>query len=72
MLWLWKVTYDWIREYFRILYKSIGHIQSNEEIWGENHMLTVKEVPLCCSCDKGVTKYAFSYNSRSYGKITST
>ena len=32
----------------------------------EDPMLTIKEVPLCCSCDKGVTKYRFSYNSRSY------
>jgi hypothetical protein len=25
--WLWKVTYAWIREYFRILCKNISHIQ---------------------------------------------
>jgi hypothetical protein len=32
----WKIIYAWIREYFRILCKSIGYIQSNEEIWGED------------------------------------
>ena len=31
-----KFLYAWIEEYFRILYKSIGYIQSNEEIWRED------------------------------------
>jgi hypothetical protein len=51
--WLWKVTYAWIGEYFRMLCKSIDYIQSNEEIWGEDgrdtygredHMLTIKKL----------------------------
>jgi len=61
--WLWKVTYAWIREYFKILYKSIGHIQSNKEIWGEDgrdkcgredQTLAAKEVPLCGCRDRGL------------------
>jgi len=42
MWWLWKVTYAWIREYFRIVCKSIAHIQSNEEIWGEDTVVTLR------------------------------
>jgi len=78
--WLWKVTYTWIREYFRILCKSIGHIQSNEEIRGEDgrdtcgredHMLIAKEVLLCGGRDREIAKYRFSFNTRSHEKITS-
>jgi hypothetical protein len=76
----WKVTYAWIREYFRILCKSICYIQSNEEIWGEDERDTcgredttfaVKEVPLYDSRDRGVVKYVCSFNPRSHRKITS-
>ena len=61
MWWLWKVTCAWIEEYFRILYKSIGHIQSNKKIWGENERdtcvrenltLAAKEVLLYGGRDK--------------------
>jgi len=69
-----------IREYFRILCKSIDHIQSNKEIRGEdkrdtygieNPMLTAKEVPLYGGHNRGVIKHGFSFNTRSYRKITS-
>jgi len=78
--WLWKVIYAWIREYFRILCKSIGYIQSNKEIWGEDRRymcgredptLVAKEVPLCGGRDRGVAKYGFSFNTRSHEKIIS-
>jgi len=77
--WLWKVTYAWIREYFRILCKNIGHIQSNKKTWEEDgrdtygredHKLAIKEVPLYGGCDRGVVKYRFSFNTRCNGKIT--
>jgi hypothetical protein len=81
MWWLWKVTCAWIEEYFRILYKSIGHIQSNKKIWGENERdtcvrenltLAAKEVLLYGGRDKKkVIKYGCSFNPRSYGKIKS-
>jgi hypothetical protein len=80
MWWLWKVTYAWIKEYFNILCKSIGHTQPNEEIWEEDGrdmcsredpMFTVKEVSLCGGRDWRVVKYGCSFNPRSYGKITS-
>jgi len=34
-------------------------------------MFAAKEVLLCGGRDKGVIKYEFSFNTRSYGKITS-
>jgi hypothetical protein len=64
----------------RILCNSIDHIQSNKEIRGEDGrdtcgredpILATKEVPLCGVRDRGVIKYGFSFNTRSYGKITS-
>jgi hypothetical protein len=78
--WLWKVTYAWIEEYFRMLCKSIDYIQSNEEIWWEDgrdtygkedHTLTIKKVILYGGRDRGVTKYKCSFNPKSYEKITS-
>jgi len=78
--WIWKVTYAWIIEYFRLRCKSICYIQSNKEIWGEDERdtcgredptLAVKEVPLYGGHDRGATKNGFSFNSRSYGKVTS-
>ena len=60
--------------------QSIGHIQSNEEIWGEDerdiygiedHILIAKKVSLYGGCDKGVTKYRCSLNTMSPEKITS-
>jgi len=63
-----------------ILCKSIDHIQSNKKIWGEDGIdtcgredpiLPVKEVSLCGVRDRGVVKYGFSFNTRSYEKITS-
>jgi hypothetical protein len=60
--------------------KSIGHIQSNEEIWGEDGRdtygkedptLAAKEILLYGGHDRGVTKYGFSFNTRSHGEITS-
>jgi hypothetical protein len=33
--------------------------------------LTAKEIPLYCSCDRGVAKHEFSYNSKTHGKTTS-
>jgi hypothetical protein len=44
-----------------------------EERCGKEYpMLVVKEVLLCGGCDRGVTKYGFSFNTRSHGKITSS
>jgi hypothetical protein len=34
-------------------------------------MLAAKEVLLCGGHDRGVVKYGFSFNKRSYRKITS-
>jgi len=68
--WLWKVTYAWIREYFRILCKNISHKQSNKEIWGQDDKDTCgreDEVPLCGSYHRRVAKYRFSFNTRSHG-----
>jgi hypothetical protein len=74
------IKYAWIRKYFRILCKSIGHIESNEEIRGEDERntcgredptLATTEVSLCDSHDRGVIKYGFSFNTRSHKKITS-
>jgi len=66
--WLWKVTYAWIEEHFRILYKSISYIQSNEEIWREDGRetcgkeyptLAAKEVLLCGGHNREIIKYGF-------------
>ena len=37
----------------------------------EDPILPVKEVSLCGVRDRGVVKYGFSFNTRSYEKITS-
>jgi hypothetical protein len=37
----------------------------------EDPTLTAKEVPLYYGCDRGITKYRCSFNTKSYGKITS-
>jgi len=80
MRWLWKAIYAWIEEYFILLYYSIGYIQSNEHIWGEDKgntcgrkdsMLTEKEVPLCCGHNKIIAKiWTFDY-LRTHRKTTS-
>jgi hypothetical protein len=60
--------------------QSIGHIQSNEEIWGEDerdtcgredHILAAKFFSLYGGRDKGVAKYRCSFNTMSHEKITS-
>jgi len=60
--------------------QSIGHIQSNEEIWEEDerdtssredHILAAKKVLLYGGRDKGVAKYRCSFNTMSHEKITS-
>jgi hypothetical protein len=65
-----------ISEYF----KSIGYMQSNEEIWREDGRetcgkeyptLTVKEVPLCGGHNREIIKYGCSFNTRSHRKIAS-
>ena len=75
-----KVIYTWIIEYFRLLCWSIGYIQSNEEICGEDigntcvrkdFMLTAKTIPLCGGRDKRIIKYGLFNHSRTYGKTTS-
>ena len=82
MWWLWKVTYAWIKEYFRILCKSNGHIQLNEEIWREDGRdmcdredstlaTKKKKVSLYGYRDRGIIEYGCSLNIKSHGKITS-
>jgi hypothetical protein len=36
----------------------------------EDPTLVIKKVPLCGGRHRGVTKYGFSFNTRSHGNIT--
>jgi hypothetical protein len=37
----------------------------------EKILCSLKKIPLCGGRNKGVTKYGFSYNSRTHGKTIS-
>ena len=66
-----------ISEYFtRVLaiynqMKRYGE-KMEETCGGEDPTLAVKEVQLCGGRNREVTKYGFSFNTRSHGEITSS